>query len=305
MRYSCRSVVTRAHARTRGTHSRKPVRAAAETIRCIVTSYNHAPNVGLRARRMGRFGAQRCTRPVGGVGCPRLAGALAVPAAVAALRLRYRGHERALQRVALAAARADSRGLQCGGTFNAPPHDPPAFAQAASAPSPKAAAAQNLKCACGGLMRGKRVQRADPHSPLSRLRTAPADFKIYRWDPEVQGQKPFLATYAVDMNTCVAARHRAAAAASPAVTNAQRRPCPRRAMRLSSVRGHALAPQRTQPCPTPLVKGAARIPRAPLPSRAPFPCASWCSFHPPPPSPYPPHHTTPPPAGAARCCWTC
>lgn len=25
-------------------------------------------------------------------------------------------------------------------------------------------------------------------------------FKIYRWDPEVEGQKPYMATYAVNMN---------------------------------------------------------------------------------------------------------
>lgn len=27
-------------------------------------------------------------------------------------------------------------------------------------------------------------------------------FKIYRWDPEVPGQKPYIATYAVDLNDC-------------------------------------------------------------------------------------------------------
>jgi hypothetical protein len=25
-------------------------------------------------------------------------------------------------------------------------------------------------------------------------------FKIYRWDPEVEGQKPYMATYALDLN---------------------------------------------------------------------------------------------------------
>lgn len=28
-------------------------------------------------------------------------------------------------------------------------------------------------------------------------------FKIYRWDPEVEGQKPYVATYAINMDECV------------------------------------------------------------------------------------------------------
>jgi succinate dehydrogenase (ubiquinone) iron-sulfur subunit len=27
-------------------------------------------------------------------------------------------------------------------------------------------------------------------------------FKIYRWDPEVEGQKPYLATYAINQSEC-------------------------------------------------------------------------------------------------------
>tara|TARA_Y100000389_G_scaffold21665_1_gene18586 strand:- start:2106 stop:2312 length:207 start_codon:yes stop_codon:yes gene_type:complete len=27
-------------------------------------------------------------------------------------------------------------------------------------------------------------------------------FKIYRWDPEVKGQKPYNTTYPVDLDTC-------------------------------------------------------------------------------------------------------
>jgi hypothetical protein len=33
-------------------------------------------------------------------------------------------------------------------------------------------------------------------------------FKIYRWDPEVQGQKPYVATYAINMNEWVGGRAR-------------------------------------------------------------------------------------------------
>ena len=29
-------------------------------------------------------------------------------------------------------------------------------------------------------------------------------FKIYRWDPEVANQKPYMATYAVNLKECVA-----------------------------------------------------------------------------------------------------
>jgi succinate dehydrogenase (ubiquinone) iron-sulfur subunit len=28
-------------------------------------------------------------------------------------------------------------------------------------------------------------------------------FKIYRWDPEVAGQKPYMATYAINLKECV------------------------------------------------------------------------------------------------------
>lgn len=28
-------------------------------------------------------------------------------------------------------------------------------------------------------------------------------FKIYRWDPEVEGQKPYIATYAINLDECV------------------------------------------------------------------------------------------------------
>jgi len=39
---------------------------------------------------------------------------------------------------------------------------------------------------------------------VSTLKMAPRvkHFKIYRYDPEIIGQKPYLATYAVDLNTC-------------------------------------------------------------------------------------------------------
>jgi len=30
-------------------------------------------------------------------------------------------------------------------------------------------------------------------------------FKVYRWDPDVPNQKPYLATYPVDMDECVIA----------------------------------------------------------------------------------------------------
>jgi succinate dehydrogenase (ubiquinone) iron-sulfur subunit len=30
-------------------------------------------------------------------------------------------------------------------------------------------------------------------------------FKIYRWDPEVAGQKPYMATYAINLKECVSA----------------------------------------------------------------------------------------------------
>jgi len=34
-------------------------------------------------------------------------------------------------------------------------------------------------------------------------------FKIYRYDPEVPGQKPYIATYALNLDECVYARTRA------------------------------------------------------------------------------------------------
>jgi hypothetical protein len=36
--------------------------------------------------------------------------------------------------------------------------------------------------------------------PRARVQSNVKYFKIYRWDPEVEGQKPYLATYAIDMN---------------------------------------------------------------------------------------------------------
>lgn len=32
-------------------------------------------------------------------------------------------------------------------------------------------------------------------------------FKIYRWDPDVAGQKPYLATYAINLDEYVPAAH--------------------------------------------------------------------------------------------------
>lgn len=44
-------------------------------------------------------------------------------------------------------------------------------------------------------------------------------FKIYRWDPEVAGQKPYMATYAVNLKECApaarASRARAVALTPP------------------------------------------------------------------------------------------
>jgi succinate dehydrogenase (ubiquinone) iron-sulfur subunit len=39
---------------------------------------------------------------------------------------------------------------------------------------------------------------------ISTLKAVPQikHFKIYRYDPEIIGQKPYIATYAVDLNTC-------------------------------------------------------------------------------------------------------
>jgi hypothetical protein len=44
-----------------------------------------------------------------------------------------------------------------------------------------------------------------PLPPRALIRTQAAGgnikyFKIYRWDPEAEGQKPYLATYAVNMD---------------------------------------------------------------------------------------------------------
>ena len=41
---------------------------------------------------------------------------------------------------------------------------------------------------------------------VSRATTIQGNFKyfnIYRWDPEVDGQKPYVATYAVNLDECV------------------------------------------------------------------------------------------------------
>ena len=47
---------------------------------------------------------------------------------------------------------------------------------------------------------GPLPQRPPPLPPAQAARIK--HFKIYRWDPEVAGQKPYVATYAVDLAQC-------------------------------------------------------------------------------------------------------
>ena len=58
-----------------------------------------------------------------------------------------------------------------------------------------------LRAACrSSFSLGPLPQRLPPLPPAQAARIK--HFKIYRWDPEVAGQKPYVATYAVDLTQC-------------------------------------------------------------------------------------------------------
>jgi hypothetical protein len=46
----------------------------------------------------------------------------------------------------------------------------------------------------------RQQERSHEHTSLQAAGGNVKYFKIYRWDPEVEGQKPYIATYAVNLD---------------------------------------------------------------------------------------------------------